>query len=129
MPRVIRNCLTVAALIASCAATTVFAQSRNIEELTRKSGLWEQVGQMRVQVVGGVIEARRQATAAKQNLMDDATFTRLNAAIDRSFAPEVLRETMTLYMEENLGPAEDRGAALALLRPRGSRVEVRRATS
>jgi len=107
MPRVIRNCLTVAALLAGFTATTVLAQARNIEELTRKSGLWDQVAQMRVQMVGGVMEARRQATAAKQNLMDDATFARLAAAIDRSFAPEVLRETMTLYMEENLGPADE----------------------
>jgi len=107
MPRVIRNCLTVAALLACCAATSVFAQARNIEELTRKSGLWEQVGQMRVQMVGGVMEARRQAQAANQKLMDDATFARLAAAIDRSFAPEVLRETLTLFMEENLTAADE----------------------
>jgi hypothetical protein len=107
MPHVIRNCRKVAALLACCAATFVSAQARNVEELTRKSGLWEQVGQMRVQMVGGVMEARRQAQAANQKLMDDATFARLTAAIERSFSPEVLRETMTLYMEENLTPADE----------------------
>ena len=107
MPRVIRNCLTLAALLACCAATFASAQARNIEELTRKSGLWEQVALLRVQMVGGVMEARRQAQAANQKLMDDATFARLTAAIDSSFAPEVLRETMTLYMEENLNAADE----------------------
>lgn len=97
----------VAALLACFAATCASAQARNIEELTRKSGLWEQVGQMRVQMVGGVMEARRQAQAANQKLMDDATFATLAAAIDRSFSPEVLRETMTLYMEENLAAADE----------------------
>ena len=100
MPHVIRNCLTVAALLACFAATTASAQARNIEELTRKSGLWEQVAQMRVQMVGGVIEARRQSQAANQKLMDAA-------AIERSFSPEVMRETLTLFMEENLAPADE----------------------
>jgi hypothetical protein len=107
MPRVFRSCLTAAALLVCSAATFASAQARNIEELTRKSGLWEQVGQLRVQMVGGVIEARRQAQAANQKLMDDATFARLTGAIDRSFSPELLRETMTLYMEENLAPADE----------------------
>src|SRR5215472_14244107 len=102
MPRFLRDCITVAALLACCAAASALAQARNIEELTRKSGLWEQVGQLRVQMVGGVIEARRQAQAANQTLMDEATFAKLTAAIDNSFSPEVLRETLTLYMEENL---------------------------
>ena len=105
--RFFRNGLTVAALLACGAATFASAQARNVEELARKSGLWEQVGQMRVQMVGGVMEARRQAQAANQKLMDDATFARLTTAIEHSFSPELLRETMTLYMEENLTPADE----------------------
>lgn len=72
----------------------------------RKSGLWEQAAQMRIQMKAGIAEARKQAMAAKQELLTDAEFTRLQAAVDRAFAPDVLRETMTLNMEELVQPAD-----------------------
>jgi len=107
MPNPARSFITVAVLIAACAATVATAQNRRIEELTRKSGLWEQVTQMRAQMKAGVMEARRHARASGQNLLDDESLAKLTAAIDRSFAPEVLRETMTLYMEEYVTPEDE----------------------
>ena len=86
-------------------AATASAQSRT-EELMRKSGLWDQAAQMRLQMKAGVAEARAQAKAAKQEMLSDDEFARLQAAIDRSFAPDVLRETMTLNMEELVQPAD-----------------------
>ncbi|MBC8021935.1 MAG: hypothetical protein H7Y14_02375, partial [Burkholderiales bacterium] len=90
MLTVLRSRIAVAALIASCAASLAAAQERRIEELARKSGLWEQVTQMRAQMKGGIGEARNQAKAAGKPLLDDGQFARLSAAIDRTFAPETL---------------------------------------
>lgn len=90
-----------------------FAQART-EELMRKSGLWEQVAQMRVQMKAGVTEARAQAKGAGQSLLTDEQYARLMTAIDRTFSPDVLRETMTLYMEELVTP-EDQAEVLRWL--------------
>ena len=107
MPDALRRFLTAAVLVAACAATAADAQGRRIEELTRKSGLWDQVTQMRAQMKHGVVEARRQAKAGGKELLDDEAFAKLNASIDRTFAPEVLRESMTLYMEDYVAPADE----------------------
>lgn len=89
----------------SLAATGAVAQNRT-EELMRKSGLWDQAVQMRLQMKAGVAEARAQAKAAKQEMLSDEEYNRLQAGIDRAFAPEVMRETMTLYMEDLVPPAD-----------------------
>lgn len=99
--------LAVAFVVSAFAATAAHAQGRRIEELTRKSGLWDQVTQMRAQMKHGVSEARRQAKAGGKDLLDDEAFARLNASIDRTFAPEALRESMTLYMEDYVAPADE----------------------
>ena len=91
---------TLAALSLAAAA-----QGRT-EELMRKSGLWDQVAQMRVQMKAGVAEARAQAKAAGQSLLTEEQTARLMSAIDRTFAPGVLRESMTLHMEELVTPAD-----------------------
>ena len=95
------------------AAASALAQNRT-EELMRKSGLWEQAAQMRLQMKAGVAEARAQAKSAKQELLSDEQYARLQAGIDRAFAPDVLRETMTLHMEELVQPA-DQAAVLQWL--------------
>jgi hypothetical protein len=100
---VLRKPFLAAILLALSAAA--FAQART-EELMRKSGLWEQVAQMRVQMKAGVAEARAQAKGAGQSLLSDEQYARLMTAIDRTFSPDVLRETMTLYMEELVTPAD-----------------------
>ena len=107
MPHALRNLLTVAAFLAASAATVADAQGRRIEELTRKSGLWDQVTQMRAQMKHGVSEARRQAKAGGKELLDDAAFAKLMASIDRTFSPETLRESMTLFMEDYVSPADE----------------------
>jgi hypothetical protein len=107
MPHALRNLLTVAAFLVASAATVVDAQGRRIEELTRKSGLWDQVTQMRAQMKHGVSEARRQAKAGGKDLLDDAAFAKLMASIDRTFSPETLRESMTLFMEDYVTPADE----------------------
>jgi hypothetical protein len=102
-------------VFAAClfAAATAGAQNRT-EELMRKSGLWEQAAQMRLQMKAGVAEARAQAKAAKQEMLTDEQYARLQSAIDRAFAPDLLRETMTLHMEELVQPA-DQAAVLQWL--------------
>ena len=93
--------------IALCLASAAALAQNRTEELMRKSGLWDQAAQMRIQMKAGVAEARAQAKAAGQEaLLTDEQYARLQAAIDRTFAPEVLRETMTLYMEELVTPED-----------------------
>jgi len=94
-----------AALFLAFASFVACAQNRT-EELMRKSGLWDQAAQVRLQMKAGVAEARAQAKAAGQEMLTDEEYARLQAGIDRTFAPEVLRETMTLYMEELVDPAD-----------------------
>jgi hypothetical protein len=95
----------VACIALGLASAGAHAQNRT-EELMRKSGLWDQAAQMRVQMKAGVAEARAQAKAAGQSMLTDEEFARLQSGIDRAFAPEVLRETMTLYMEDLVVPAD-----------------------
>src|SRR4051812_34610758 len=92
--------------IALCVAGAGAHAQNRTEELMRKSGLWDQAAQMRLQMKGGVAEARAQAKAAGQAMLTDEEFARLQAGIDRAFAPDVLRETMTLYMEDLVTPAD-----------------------
>ena len=103
----IRSCIAVAALVATCAATFASAQQRRTEELMRKSGMWDQVAQMRQQMKAGIDEARREARASNMPLLDDASYARLSAAIDRAFASEVLRETVALHLEEFISPQDE----------------------
>ena len=109
----VRHFIAVAALVAS-AATAVHAQGRRTEELMRKSGLWDQVAQMHSQMKRGVMLAREDARQRGSPMLDDASFTRLNGAIDRAFARDVLRETVALQMEELL-PAADEAEVLKWL--------------
>lgn len=101
------NSLRIAAvaILAAVISAGAVAQNRT-EELMRKSGLWDQAAQMRLQMKAGVAQARAEAKAAGQTMLSEEEYGRLQAAIDRSFAPEVLRETMTLYMEELVTPAD-----------------------
>ena len=101
------NCLRIlgGGLFAVVIATGALAQSRS-EELMRKSGLWDQAAQMRLQMKAGVAQARAEAKAAGQTMLSEEEYGQLQSGIDRTFAPEVLRETMTLYMEELVTPAD-----------------------
>ena len=87
----------------------------------RKSGLWDQAAQMRLQMKAGVAEARAQAKAAKQEMLSDEQYAMLQSAIDRAFAPDVLRETMTLHMEELVQPADQEAVLKWLSSDLGSR--------
>src|SRR2546423_11770647 len=102
----IRSAIAVVALAAS-AATAVHAQGRRTEELMRKSGLWDQVAQLHVQMKVGVMFARDDAKQRNSPMLDDAAYARLSGAIDRAFAPDVLREAVTLQMEELLSAADE----------------------
>ncbi len=94
-------------LLVGCAATAAHAQGRRTEELMRKSGLWDQVAQMHAQVRLGVTLARDDAKQRGSPMLADQPFARLNGAIDRAFAPDVLRETVALQMEELLSAADE----------------------
>jgi hypothetical protein len=107
MTRTLRNCIAVAALAATCAATFASAQGRRTEELMRKSGLWDQVAQMREQMKAGVMEARNQARESGKQLLDDAAFAKLASAIDRAFSSGVLRESVALHLEEFIEPKDE----------------------
>ncbi len=89
------------------AATVADAQGRRTEELMRKSGLWDQVAQMHVQMRAGVMIARDDAKQRGSPMLDDAAYARLSAGIDRAFAPDVLRESVTLQMEELLSATDE----------------------
>jgi hypothetical protein len=102
MRHMIRAFAFVAAMFVAASAG---AQGR-IEELMRKSGLWDQAAQMRLQMKAGVAEARAQARAKQQEMLSDEQYAQLQAGIDRAFAPDILRETMTLNMEELVQPAD-----------------------
>jgi hypothetical protein len=102
-----RRAIAIAAMCVACAATLASAQARRTEELMRKSGLWDQVGQMRAQMKLGITEARAQARQSGSPLLDDAAFAKLSSAIDRAFTTEVLRETVALNLEELIEPADE----------------------
>ena len=99
--------LIVAVALLAAAATAAHAQGRRTEELMRKSGLWDQVAQMHAQMRVGVMLARDDARQRGSPMLDDASFARLNGAIDRAFARDVLRETVALQMEELLAAADE----------------------
>ncbi|HUQ29536.1 MAG TPA: hypothetical protein VM051_13140 [Usitatibacter sp.] len=103
----LRSCIAVVALVATCAATFASAQQRRTEELMRKSGLWDQVAQMRQQMKAGIQEARREAKASNMPLLDDASYAKLSGAIDRAFASDVLRESVALHLEEFIAPRDE----------------------
>jgi hypothetical protein len=107
MHRAVRISIVAVALFAACAATLASAQARRTEELMRKSGLWDQVGQMRAQMKAGIAEARAQARATASPLLDDPAYAKLSAAIDRAFASDVLRESVALHLEEFIAPADE----------------------
>ena len=66
------NCLRIlgGGLFAVVIATGALAQSRS-EELMRKSGLWDQAAQMRLQMKAGVAQARAEAKAAGQTMLSE----------------------------------------------------------
>jgi hypothetical protein len=107
MHRAVRISIVAFALLATCAATLASAQARRTEELMRKSGLWDQVGQMRSQMKIGIAQARVQARAVSSPLLDDAAYAKLSMAIDRAFASDVLRESVALHLEELISPADE----------------------
>jgi hypothetical protein len=107
-------------VVATVLAASAAAQGRT-EELMRKSGLWDQAAQMRMQMKAGVAEARAQARAARQDMLSDEQYARLQDGIDRAFAPDVLRETMTLNMEELVQPADQDAVLKWLSSDLGSR--------
>ena len=107
MDKTLRSFIAVGVLAATFASTLAGAQARRTEELMRKSGLWEQVAQLRDQMKAGVVEARNQARQSGKQLLDDAALVKLSAAIDRAFAANVLRESVALHLEEIIAPADE----------------------
>jgi hypothetical protein len=82
-------------------------EGRRIDDLLRKSGLWEQVGQMQAQMRAGARDAQEQARAGKQQALSEEDFRRLTAALDRAFAPERLRKSLAAEVEKRVSPAEE----------------------
>jgi hypothetical protein len=65
------------------------------------------VAQLHVQMKVGVMFARDDAKQRNSPMLDDEAYARLTGAIDRAFAPDVLREAVTLQMEELLSAADE----------------------
>ena len=97
-----------ATLVLSLALGTAHAQERRIDELMRKSGLWQHMGQVREAARLGAEEARAQARANPgPNDLTDAQHQRMVAAMDKAFAPDRLRTGMRDELLKELAAADE----------------------
>ena len=96
------------ALLLLCGLAPAQAQERRIDELMRKSGLWQHMGQVREAARLGAEEARAHAKAnpGPHNLTE-AQHQRMVAAMDKAFAPERLRAAMREALLKELDPADE----------------------
>jgi hypothetical protein len=112
--RVASCALAIATLVIACAAWA--ADDGKVDELMRKSGLWEQVGGLREQLRSGASQAREEAKASegRRHGTTDADFARLLGAIDQAIAPRRMRRLVASELGRELA-APDIDAALEWL--------------
>jgi len=97
-----------AALIVAVFTAGALAQERRIDELMRKSGIWQHLGQVQAAARLGAEEAREQAKAnPRPNDLTPAQHARMVAAMDKAFAPERLRAAMRTALLKELSPADE----------------------
>jgi hypothetical protein len=113
MSRPVRRWLLVAILPLAMAASQLDAP-RRIDQVIRKSGLWNQLGQMQDQVRNGALEGRAKEEARGAPPLEEEDFKKLVGAIERAFAADRLREVVAQELAEAL-PAGDEGAVLRWL--------------
>ena len=96
----------------------LFAQAqqppRNMEELMRKSGLWNQVASVFSNLRTEAEQARAQAPKGAPGDMDDATFEQLVRAMERAFSADRLRQFIAAEMAKGLS-VEDEKTVIAWL--------------
>jgi hypothetical protein len=92
------------ACIAWAAAAEVDA--RRVEDLMRKSGIWEQAAAVRDQIKAGAREAWSQGKSAGRQGPGPSDMARFEAAADKAFAADAMRRTIAADMRRTLSPAD-----------------------
>ena len=114
----INACLRRAAfLVMACVALAAGAaelEAAQVDELIRKSGLWEEAASARDQIKAGARESWKQESSSGNPAMSAADVARFEAAADKAFAPEAMRRSIALDMRKLLSK-EDAEAVLAWL--------------
>ncbi len=111
-----------AAAILFAASLGVLAQERRIDELMRKSGLWEQVGQIQAQVRRSAEENRAAEKARGNAPLDDAQYERYTSAMQQAYAPERMRMLVKKGMAEALSIEDEREVLAWLSSDLGARI-------
>lgn len=121
MTRLARVLLAVALL--AMAASSASAQERRIDELMRKSGIWQHMGQVQEAARLGAEEARKHALAnPRPNDLTEAQHKRMVAAMDKAFAPERLRAAMRTELLQELAVADEEEVLRWLSTDLGTRI-------
>ena len=120
MIRTVRLALLVVAagLIASAAA-----QERRIDELMRKSGLWEHMAQVLAHTRAGAEQSRQEARArGGQGELTDAQYARLILGMNVAFAPDKLRAAVRSELAKELSAADEDAVLRWLSTELGARI-------
>ncbi len=121
MGTVLRSIATFLAVLAITFAAG--AQERRIDELMRKSGIWQHMGQVQEAARLGAEEARRQAKAnPRKNDLTEAQHQRMVAAMDKAFSPERLRKAMRDELLKEIAPEDEEEVLRWLSTELGTRI-------
>lgn len=96
------------AVILAVFVGTAFAQERRIDELMRKSGLWDHMGQVLAHTRAGAEQAKADAKArGGQGELTDQQFGRLIVGMSVAFAPDKLRTAVRSEMLKEMSAADE----------------------
>jgi hypothetical protein len=97
-----RACLFAILVSLAFAAAAAIDDAKRVEELLHKSGIWEQVASMREQVKSGVRDAWTEQKKDGRPGIGNIDVKRLEAAVDKAFAPDTMRRTVGTEMGRQL---------------------------
>jgi hypothetical protein len=108
--------------IAAFAVAAAETGERQIDELMRKSGLWEQVGQLQAQMKAGSDDERERAKAAGSVDLGDRDYARLMAAMNEVYAPDRMRAAVSRELAATLSVADEKEVLVWLSTDLGRRI-------
>ena len=99
------------------------AQERRVDELMRKSGLWEHMAQVLAHTRAGAEQARAEARArGNKGDLTDAQYARLILGMNVAFAPDKLRAAVRAEMLKEMSAADEDEVLRWLSSPLGVRI-------
>lgn len=97
-----RPFLALCILAGALAVQAAVPDPARIEQLMRKSGLWEQLGAMQAQVREGIAAGRSGDAGKDEKRLDDADFAKLLTLASNAFSPERLRTATSTRLAQEL---------------------------